>query len=37
MDPPIRNKIRLADSTIQKSIIYAKFASETPLIRKKMI
>jgi len=37
LDPPIRNRIRLPDSAIQKSIIYAKIASGTPLIQKKNI
>ena len=38
MDPPIHNRIRLPDSAIQKSIIYAKFASRTPPhLKKKMI
>jgi len=35
-DPPIRNRIRLLNSTIQKSIIYSKkMLPEHPLSRKK--
>jgi len=36
-DPPIHNRIKLPDSTIRKSIIYAKFASGTPTHPKKNI
>jgi len=35
LDPPIHNRIRLSDSTIWKSIIYAKFAFRTPPHKKK--
>jgi len=36
LDLPIHNRIRLPDSAIWKSIIYAKIVSRTPLIRKKI-